>query len=264
MDSKRLKASLNWAKAPVRRLLTPFGLRLSRRIGGRRFFFDPATEIGLELLVTGQFEKEAMAQCANFIKPDGIVLDVGANIGVHTVHFAGLARFGKVISFEPARSTFAFLLRNVEHLVNVIPLNVALSDSAGLQPFFVAADSAFSGLKDTKRKAILHQESIACFRGDDILSALFAENQRIDLIKIDVEGLEMQVLRGMREFIVAHKPVIFCEIFGGEQSNPDPESTVQFCVSPGYDAFVLSGAELIPAGTHSDKFYNYFFIPRHS
>jgi FkbM family methyltransferase len=264
MDSKRLKASLKWAKAPVRSLLTPFALRLSRRIGGRRFFFDPATEIGLELLVTGQFEKEAMAQCANFIKPDGIVLDVGANIGVHTVHFADLARFGKVISFEPARSTFAFLLRNVEHLVNVIPLNVALSDSAGLQPFFVAADSAFSGLKDTKRKAILHQESIACFRGDDILSALFAENQRIDLIKIDVEGLEMQVLRGMREFIVAHKPVIFCEIFGGEQSNPDPGSTVQFCVSLGYDAFVLSGAELIPAGTHNDKFYNYFFIPRHS
>jgi FkbM family methyltransferase len=263
MASKRLKAFLNCAKAPVQRLLTPFGLRLSRRIAGHKFFFDPATDIGLELLATGQFEETALAQCANFIKPDGIVLDVGANIGLHTVHFADFARLGKVICFEPARSTFVLLLQNVKHLVNVVPLNIALSDSAGLQSFFVAADSAYSGLKDTKRKAILRQESIACFKGDDILLALFAKSQRIDLIKIDVEGLEMQVLRGMREFIVAHKPVIFCEIFGGEQSNPDPESTVQFCVSLGYDAFVLSGAQLIPAATHDDRFYSYFFIPRH-
>jgi FkbM family methyltransferase len=263
MDSKRLKAFLNSAKPPVQRLLTPFGWRLSRRIAGHKFFFDPATDIGLELLATGQFEESAIAQCANFIKPDGIVLDVGANIGLHTVHFADFARLGKVICFEPARSTFALLLQNVEHLVNVIPLNVALSDSASLQSLFVAADNAYSGLKDTKRKAILRQESIACFKGDDILLALFTKSQRIDLIKIDVEGLEMQVLRGMREFIVAHRPVIFCEIFGGEQSNPDPESTVQFCVSLGYDAFVLSGAQLIPAATHNDRFYNYFFIPRH-
>src|SRR3984957_10791971 len=262
MDPKRLKTYLNWTKAPVRRLLTPFGLRLSRRIAGHKFFFDPATEIGLELLATGLFEEDAIAQCANFIRPDGIVLDVGANIGVHTVRFAEFARSGKVICFEPARSTFAFLLQNVKHLANVIPLNAALSDSAGLKSFFVASDSAFSGLKDTKRKAILRQESVACFKGDDILLALFNRNQRIDLIKIDVEGLEMQVLAGMREFIVAHRPVIFCEIFGGEQSNPYPESTVQFCISLGYDAFVLSGTKLIPAGTHNDKFYNYFFIPR--
>src|SRR3984957_14911572 len=138
MDLNRLKASLKWAKAPIRKLLTPFGLRLSRKIAGHKFFFDPATEIGLELLATGQFEQEAIAQCAKFIRPDGIVLDVGANIGVHSIHFADFARLGKVIFFEPARSTFAFLLRNVEHLVNVIPLNIALSDLSGMQTFFVA------------------------------------------------------------------------------------------------------------------------------
>lgn len=90
------------------------------------------------------------------------------------------------------------------------------------------------------------------------------EDKRVDLIKIDVEGLEMHVLSGMREFIAIHRPVIFCEIFGGQQSNPDPASTVRFCVSLGYDAFVLSGAQLIPAGPHRDQFYNYFFIPRES
>jgi FkbM family methyltransferase len=229
-------------------------------IAGHRFHFDPATDIGLELLAKGQFEKAAIAQCAKFIHADGVVVDVGANIGVHTVHFAACARLGNVICFEPGRSTFTFLLRNVKRLSNVIPLNVALSDSTGVQPFYMAADNAYSGLKDTNRKAILHRELVACLKGDDILLPML-RNQRVDLIKIDVEGLETEVLRGMREFLIAHKPVIFCEIFGGKSSNPDPESTVRFCISLGYDAFVLRGEELFPAGAHSDSFYSYFFVP---
>jgi len=262
MELERMKVFLIWGRALLQRLLVPFGLRPSRSIAGQKFFFDPTTDIGLELLVTGHFERNAIAQCSNFISADGIVIDVGANIGLHTVHFAGFARHGKVICFEPARSTFAYLLQNITNLANVIPLNVALSDSTGLKPFFVAADDAYSGLKDTMRKAVLRQETIACLKGDDILLAML-ENQRIDLVKIDVEGLELQVLRGMKELILSHRPVIFCEIFGGQQSNPDPESAVRFCVSLGYDAFVLSGTQLRPAGAHDDKFYNYFFVPRH-
>jgi hypothetical protein len=72
----------------------------------------------------------------------------------------------------------------------------------------------------------------------------------------------MQVLSGLRAFLVAHRPVIFCEIFGGQHSNADPQSTVQFCISLGYDAFVLNKADLVPAVTHDDRLYNYFFIPR--
>jgi len=261
MEAKGLKPFLVWARTAIQRLLMPLGLRPVRIIAGHKFFFDPTTDIGLQLFITGRFEEDAIAQCANFIRPDGIVIDVGANIGLHAVHFADFARMGKVVCFEPARSTFAYLLQNVKNVPNVIPLNVALSDATGLQNFFVAADNAYSGLKDTKRKAILRQESIACFTGDEILMPLI-QNQRVDLVKIDVEGLETQVLHGMREFIVTHHPVIFCEIFGGKRSNPDPEATVRFCVSLGYDAFVLSGARLITPGLHDDKLYNYFFIPR--
>jgi FkbM family methyltransferase len=263
MVSASLKSFLIRAKTPLQRLLAPFGFRSSKMIAGRKFYFDPSTDIGLELLVTGRFEQSALAQCRNFIRPDGAVIDIGANIGVHTVHFAELTPSGLVICFEPARSTFTHLLRNVLHLGNVVPINVALSDVTGLQKFFVASDDAYSGLKDTKRKTILREEVVACFKGDDILS-IMTKDKRVDLIKIDVEGLELQVLRGLRELIAVHKPVIFCEIFGGKQSNPDPVSTVEYCVSLGYDALILSGAQLVPAISHNDQFYNYFFIPRRS
>lgn len=261
MAHERFKPFLIWARKPLQALLSRLALRPSRVLAGHRFFFDPATDIGLELLALGHFEKSAIAQCVNFIRPGGVVVDVGANIGVHAVHFAACARLVSVICFEPARSTFTLLLRNVEHLSNVIPLNLALANSAGVQEFFIASDNAYSGLKDTGRKPISHQESVACLKGDDILLPLL-RNRRVDLIKVDVEGLETEVLSGMKQFILIHKPVIFCEIFGGEKSNPDPESTVRFCVDLGYNALVLDGDQLRPAGAHSDRLYNYFFVPR--
>jgi FkbM family methyltransferase len=245
----------------IQRELLPFGLRPTKRIAGHKLFFDPRTDIGFDLCVSGGFEKGEISQCASFIRTDGTVVDVGANIGVHTIHFSEFARSGRVICFEPARSTFEYLLRNVRQLSNVIPLNIALSNESGIRTFYVATDNAYSGLKDTKRKQVSHEESIACFKGDEILFAL-TEGKRVDLVKIDVEGLEMQVLTGMREFVIKNRPVIFCEIYGGQHSNPDPKSTIDFCVSLGYDAFVLKEGSLMPAGKHDDSLYNYFFIPR--
>jgi FkbM family methyltransferase len=243
-----------------RRLLGLFGTNASRTIAGHRFYFDASTDIGRNLLVRGQFGRHEIDQCARFIRSNSVVIDVGANVGVHTVHFAQCAPSGRVISIEPSRSTFQYLLRNIAHLANVVPLNVALSDTTGIQSFFVASDNAYSGLKDTGRKSIVRQELIACFTGDGILSPL-CENERVDFIKIDVEGLELQVLRGLKAIISRHRPIIFCEIFGGKQSNPDPEATVRYCTSLGYEAFTLRGKGLVQSRSHDDKLYNYFFIP---
>jgi FkbM family methyltransferase len=261
VKSSATKTLLLRVASVVQRVLLPLKLRNSKKLAGHRIYFDPATDIGMHLVALGGFEQQALALCAAYIKPDGVVIDVGANIGTHTVHFAQLARNGTVICLEPARATFASLLRNVEHLANVIPLNVALSDTNGVQTFFIASDNAYSGLKDTGRKPIVRQESVACFTADAILPALLRD-RRIDLVKIDVEGFETQVLQGMQQLLRSQRPVIFCEICSGQRQNLNPAATVQFCVSLGYEAFVLTGSKLLPAGVHSDDFQNYFFIPR--
>ena len=249
------------AVSVVQRALRPLHLRASRRIAGHRIFFDPATDVGIQLLVSGRFEAQALAQCARFIRPDGVIIDVGANIGVHSLHYASYAPRGAVISLEPARATFALLQRNVRELANVIPLNVALADSSGVRRFLMAADDAHSGFKDTGRKKILREESVASFTGDDLLTPLLA-GRRVDLVKIDVEGFETQVLVGMKQFLLTHRPVIFCEVFGGRGSNPDPAATVRLVKSFGYDAQVLKADQLQSADVHDDRFYHYFFIPR--
>ncbi len=255
-----LKSALITARAALQQVLRPLGFRPSRTLAGRRFQFDPATDIGLELLLTRGFERSAIDACLRYLPKDGVVIDVGANIGVHTVHFAEAMPEGLVLSFEPARRTFGFLARNVAEWRNVVALNCGLAETTSLATFFVAEDDAYSGLKDTGRKKILKTEIVACFRGDDVLPRLLS-NRHVNLIKIDVEGLETQVLRGLREIILQHRPVIFCEIFGGTDSNARPAETVDFVVGLGYRAHVLRGSELVPAGPHDDRLYNYFFSP---
>jgi FkbM family methyltransferase len=256
-----LKSTLVAAREALQRVLRPLGFRPSRVLAGRRFQFDPATDIGLELLLTHSFERGAIDVCLRHLPQNGVVIDVGANIGVHTVHFAQAVPKGLVLSFEPARRTFDFLSKNVSEWPNVVPLNCGLAETTALETFYVAEDDAYSGLKDTGRKNILKTETVACFRGDDVLPNLLS-NRHIHLIKIDVEGLETSVLKGLRNTILEHRPVIFCEIFGGANSNPRPSETVDFVVGLGYRASVLHGSELVPAGLHDDRFYNYFFSPQ--
>lgn len=94
---------------------------------------------------------------------------------------------------------------------------------------------------------------------DDVVKSL--NISRVDFVKIDVEGLELNVLNGMRQVISIHKPVIFCEIYTGKNSNSDPEATVRLVCSDGYSAYVMRNGELSPYESHDDNFYNYLFLP---
>jgi len=226
---------------------------------GHDFRYDPDTDIGRRLYSHGGFEQEEIRFCHQYIKQQSVVVDIGANVGLHTLFFSEFARNGLVLSFEPARDTFFYLLGNVQHLKNVIPINIALSDAVGIAEFFAASDDAYSGLKDTKRKEIVNKYSVVSMRLDDILLPMNLD--RIDFVKIDVEGLERNVLSGMAGIMEIHRPVLFCEIYKGDNSNEDPDETVHYVMGKGYHAFVLNGNGLARYTKHDDNYYNYFFLP---
>lgn len=156
------------------------------------------------------FEQDTLDDIAPFIPDNPVMLDIGANIGNHSLYFAIERNAKKIYACEPIPETFNVLKKNVEinNLENVIiPLNIALSDcntNADIKEFnirFMGAaqiDENINGNIDVKTVDSLDIE------------------EKIDFIKIDVEGHEIKVLEGARKTIEKNKPVIFIELLNNE------------------------------------------------
>ena len=168
--------------------------------------------VGLELLETGTYaqrELDALAALVRCCGPDPVLLDIGANIGVHSLLFSGLAGTrGRVHAFEAQRILFQMLAGNLalNSIENVYARQVALGAAAGmlrLQPVDYAQPWNFGGMGlieespdpqfargTPERAAADRQELIEVATIDS-----FALPQ-VDFMKIDVEGMELDVLRG--------------------------------------------------------------------
>jgi FkbM family methyltransferase len=227
-----------------------------------KVFYHPVySGLGWNLYLKGSFEEKELEICRNFIRTDSVVLDIGANIGIHSLFYSSLAKQGKVYAFEPSLFTFEYLIKNVRNSPNIIPMNIGLFSKSGLMEFYECENDALSGLKDTKRSNIKAKTSIICLRGDDWANLL--SPSKIDFIKIDVEGLEQEVIEGFQSLIVKFHPVLFIEIYQGENSNPEPEKTIKYIENLGYKAMVVDAeGALKNFKNHSDREYSYFFIPK--
>ena len=226
--------------------------------------YDPGSEIGASLFATGAFEEADIRFVERLIRPSSTptILDVGANIGLHSIRWIDAFPDGECFAFEPSRATAEILRRNValnglDERVEVI--EQALADTAGERTFFSASDDAYSSLRDTRRKTITETYPVDVTTVDAFVEA--RSLTKVDLIKIDVEGLEGQVLQGAEHTLEALRPNLFVEIYGGEASNPDPEGTISFVTGRGYRAFVLEDGVATPFTSHSDRRYNYYFEP---
>ena len=191
----------------VTRLLKRIAARLpeSSQHELRRMFFH--RQIARRTFLTD--EKEFLL-LDRFLAPGDWVLDIGANVGHYTLRMSDLVGpSGRVVALEPVPSTFALLASNVRVFpnANVSLLNVAASDrtetlsmdiprfSEGLRNYYQAHLTA-----DTTGLTILALPVDA-----------LALRSRIRLAKIDVEGHELPVLRGMRQLIERDRPVLIVE-----------------------------------------------------
>jgi FkbM family methyltransferase len=165
--------------------------------------------IGRSIEQYGEFSGLEMKLFGQLCRPGHFVIEVGANIGAHTV---GLARLvgspGRVLAFEPQRLSFQTLCANValNSLENVDCFWAAVGSQGGfidvpdLNPRKIHNFGGLSliGAKSGRR--------VACHTLDQYVSV-----PRVDLIKIDVEGMEADVLRGGKELLEKFKPVLYVE-----------------------------------------------------
>jgi len=147
-----------------------------------------------------------------FIAPGDWVIDVGANIGHYTKKMSELVGpEGRVIAFEPISNTFSLLAANTAKFKykNTTLLKMAVSEdlnvcdmntpklSTGLKNYY---QSHLSAVKDSSSEAVM-----------TIPLDCFSFNKKISLIKIDVEGHEMQAIQGMKDTITRYMPILIVE-----------------------------------------------------
>jgi FkbM family methyltransferase len=150
-----------------------------------------------ELLVLGQG-----------IKPGQLVIDVGANIGTHTIFFAkAVTEQGLVLAFEPQRLAYQNLCANValNALMNVIAFQQGVgkrAETIQLPMFDPRIDRNFGSIP---MRGHAGGEPVQVIRLDDLGLG------RCHLIKVDVEGMECDVLEGARQTIAKYRPILFVE-----------------------------------------------------
>ncbi len=167
-----------------------------------------------------QFEEAILQK----LRPGFIVWDVGANVGYFTTQFANaVGPAGKVVAFEPARSSFGILQEAIAAHANIVAERMALGDSDSVASF---AESSKPG--DPTNHLVPSQtgtgEQVPVLRGDSYVAA--HPELAPMMLKVDVEGFELEVLRGCQKILVDRRTQgVFVEVhFTQLQSRNLPEA----------------------------------------
>lgn len=141
-------------------------------------------------------------------KEDFTVVDVGAHIGVYTLRVAKkLRRKGLLIAIEPNNENYQILVKNIKinGCKNVVPVNLALSNFERKAKFYLKSLSIQHSLqkKIDLETRVLNVTEVTVTTLTKLLGKLRVET--IDLLKVDVEGLEYEVLKGSEELLVKHR-----------------------------------------------------------
>jgi FkbM family methyltransferase len=152
----------------------------------------------------GTYEKETSRFIHSHVK-GGIAIDVGAHIGYYSRLLSPLVE--KVYAFEPDPANYSYLVKNTQNYENIIPLNIAVSDASGTQPFFLVKNSTFrhSLIDEGGGERIIVNAAAL----DDLPEL---KDRTVSFVKIDVEGHEQNVLAGMRNIIAKSHPLIIAEM----------------------------------------------------
>ena len=183
-------------------------VKLHKTVNGPMYLLETDTVICESLRTTGDYAPDEKALLDPLISIGDTILDIGANVGNHTLFFSQcVGPEGRVLSFEPQRFLFKILCANalLGRYQNVWPYRLAVGDEEGKVDIRVPnyqRPNNFGGYSlsfDTFKEA-----------GDITTIDAIAPDQ-CHLIKIDVEGMELSVLKGAVETIARTRPFLYFE-----------------------------------------------------
>jgi len=210
------RTALARLRFPEQRLLVP-------TVDGFTMEVLPNDHIGRHLYLTGQFDRTIVEVLLRFARPGDRVLDIGGNVGYVGCALLHLVPDCRVVSVEPQPAVYELLAANLERVGGPTgrarALRVAVSDTAGTG--FMAPVSGNTGASRLVPDA--QGGAAAGVRTEVITGAMLMERSgldRLDLVKIDVEGLEEAVVRTLQPIVAQWRARAVLFEHYGDLANP--------------------------------------------
>lgn len=180
-----------------------------------QFICPSASSYGSLVVYCNLPEYPEMVFLEKMLKSNSIFIDVGANIGVYTILAAAKIKKGRIYSFEPIPSVFNILYQNIRiNNLNdrVTVIEKVVSDKNGHEKFVIQDISEYSHISSNQTsKSVL----MPAVKLDDF--CLKEKINFIDVVKIDVEGEELKVLRGLENYLKSGKIRVLIIEFNSNQ-----------------------------------------------
>lgn len=219
---------------------------------GFSMYLDPKDYLQREILCNGEWEAEETDFIRSALRAGQVFIDVGANIGYFTLLAAKIVgEHGSVPSIEP-NSFAASRVRehlNQNNLQNVFLERVACSDCEQVGILYLDNKSNCAASSLSSKNAAGLGVSVKCRTVDQLVKKY--RLKRVDLIKIDVEGAELSVLRGMASTLKCFKPILLMEL--------EPQLLWGFGVKISDVVNYLTSIDYVPSPIKGSK--NYLFSP---
>ena len=209
---------------------------------GVSLLLDPADDVSRTILtsLSGRWEPEIWQAISSGLPEGGVMLDVGAHIGYDSLKASvKVGPTGRVVAFEPNPKTLAILRDNIaaSNAHNVVVQPIACTDSEQTLTLFDATPGGNSGSSSLSQQNAGPLSRSYTVRGrpmDDVLAELGVT--RVDVVKIDVEGAELVVLRGAARSLKRFHPKLIVEVVPRQLANmgTSVEEVESFVASLGY------------------------------
>lgn len=227
---------------------------------------DRSKTMGASIYWTGFHEYRELLFLHDFLKSDMVLLDIGANIGEYSIFAAKRLTQGTVVAFEPVPALRKILNENIQlnHFANITVESYGLSDAVGSFPIYFVGESEnegqatfFPGLHSNQRSAAADLKKL-----DDVWSHLYLD--RLDFIKMDIEGSELKALQGGRATITRFRPLVMLEVsevtYGA--AGYSLKDVSDFFIALNYLPFVVDKMGKLISCSTMPSFGNVIFVPQ--
>lgn len=243
-----------------KKIIAPYnlfnGLVFHTKIHGLTFELHAEDWIQENLFLLGEYEKAELKLLTSILNEDSVFIDIGANIGLHTlIASKKINSQGKIISFEPYTTNFKQLITNLElnKAKNICLVKKAVSNQEGSAMMYYNTASKSLGMATLSTIPYDNKEEVETIQ----LDAFVAENKvdGVDIIKLDVEGEEYNALLGMRNTLNQFKPNLLIEILDSKEL----ERVLSLLSNYGYKLYYISNEGELTQENKNTQRKNYFF-----